>query len=123
MVLALVMAHVTASTTEDKKEENEDEHEEVEETMAEEEYTSLRGVTSFLLPEHKITCQTDPTICYVKGSPGPSCCRKLCVDTKTDPRNCGECKLKCKSKDICCRGQCIAAYIGCINSPAVAFLA
>ncbi|KAG9442721.1 hypothetical protein H6P81_018575 [Aristolochia fimbriata] len=109
IALSLLMAHATAASGH----EEEDEEEEGEEKeMIEAGSTSFRGFGSFL-PQNKHTCKRDPSICFVKGSPGPFCCKKVCVDVKVDRRNCGGCKNKCKKKDICCSGRCVFAYMGC----------
>ncbi|GMH05288.1 hypothetical protein Nepgr_007128 [Nepenthes gracilis] len=54
-----------------------------------------------------LTCNKYPRICHAKGSPGPDCCKKKCVDVKTDKLNCGMCGLKCKQPEICCKGNCV----------------
>ncbi|XP_030478594.1 stigma-specific STIG1-like protein 1 [Cannabis sativa] len=53
------------------------------------------------------TCKNIPRICLAKGSPGPSCCKKKCVDFVRDRHNCGKCGKKCKYNQICCNGKCV----------------
>ncbi|CAL1354162.1 unnamed protein product [Linum trigynum] len=53
------------------------------------------------------TCDKFPAICSARGSPGPHCCKKKCVDVMRDPVNCGKCGRKCKYSEICCRGRCV----------------
>ncbi|KAM2912635.1 hypothetical protein FF1_005249 [Malus domestica] len=77
--------------------------------------TSLRGVSRFLYNRHKTialpsyTCDNFPRICRAKNSLGPDCCKKKCVDVKTDRYNCGICGYRCKYTEICCRGKCVNA--------------
>ncbi|XP_059628603.1 stigma-specific STIG1-like protein 1 [Cornus florida] len=72
---------------------------------------SLRGTGRFLAQTWRVgvtmTCNTYPRVCRVKGSPGPDCCKKKCVNVKTDRLNCGMCGQKCKYSEICCNGQCV----------------
>ena len=53
------------------------------------------------------TCKKFPQICRAKGSPGPKCCKKKCVDLLRDRHNCGKCGKKCKYNRICCNGKCV----------------
>ncbi|XVF87773.1 hypothetical protein PTKIN_Ptkin18bG0147700 [Pterospermum kingtungense] len=72
--------------------------------------TSLRGFTSRFLAQksrHLMTCNKYPSVCLVAGSPGPYCCKKKCVNVKTDRHNCGKCGKKCKYSEICCKGKCV----------------
>ncbi|GAB4826550.1 hypothetical protein Ancab_033444 [Ancistrocladus abbreviatus] len=55
----------------------------------------------------KMTCNNYPRMCHVKGSPGPDCCKKKCVNVKTDRDNCGMCGFKCYHQEICCKGRCV----------------
>lgn len=72
---------------------------------------SLRGAGRFLAEATSLraalTCNNYPRICRVKGSPGPDCCKKKCVNVSTDRLNCGMCGHKCKYSEICCKGQCV----------------
>ncbi|XP_021294512.1 stigma-specific STIG1-like protein 3 [Herrania umbratica] len=77
-----------------------------------EEQTSLRGLSRFLAQQNlkaKATCDKFPRICRLRNSPGPDCCKKRCVNVKTDRMNCGMCGYKCKYGEICCKGQCVNA--------------
>ncbi|KAF5195055.1 Stigma-specific protein stig1 [Thalictrum thalictroides] len=72
--------------------------------------SSLRGTSRFLAqqkPKKQLSCNKFPRICRSKGSPGPDCCKKKCVNVKTDGLNCGMCGNKCKYSQICCGGKCI----------------
>ncbi|KAL5548442.1 hypothetical protein UlMin_003673 [Ulmus minor] len=55
----------------------------------------------------RLTCNKFPVICSAKGSPGPHCCKKKCVNVLTDRHNCGLCGKKCKYNEICCKGKCV----------------
>ena len=55
------------------------------------------------------TCNKFPRVCRVKGSAGPDCCNKKCVNVKEDRLNCGMCGQKCKYSEICCNGKCVNA--------------
>ncbi|GMN36509.1 hypothetical protein TIFTF001_042460 [Ficus carica] len=55
----------------------------------------------------RLTCNRLPRICRAKGSPGPTCCKKKCVNVMRDRHNCGKCGKKCKYNKICCNGKCI----------------
>ncbi|KAK6269062.1 hypothetical protein QUC31_013222 [Theobroma cacao] len=77
-----------------------------------EKQTSLRGLSRFLAQQNlkaNVTCDNFPRICRLKNSPGPDCCKKRCVNVKTDRMNCGMCGYKCKYGEICCKGQCVNA--------------
>ncbi|KAJ6999404.1 hypothetical protein D5086_003755 [Populus alba] len=70
--------------------------------------SSLRGANRFLAQTRGVmTCDKYPRVCRVKGSPGPDCCKKKCVNVMTDRLNCGMCGKKCKYPEICCKGQCV----------------
>ncbi|XP_059662581.1 stigma-specific STIG1-like protein 1 [Cornus florida] len=71
--------------------------------------TSLRGTGRFLAQTRRVTmtCNKYPRVCRAKGSPGPDCCKKKCVNVKTDRLNCGICGKKCKYSEICCKGLCV----------------
>lgn len=74
-----------------------------------EELSSLRGTGRFLAqnPRALKTCDKYPRVCDAKGSAGPDCCRKKCVDVMTDKANCGKCGRKCKYSEMCCQGKCV----------------
>ena len=55
----------------------------------------------------RITCNKFPRICHARGSPGPQCCKKICVNILMDRLNCGKCGKKCKYNEICCKGKCV----------------
>ncbi|XP_023520197.1 stigma-specific STIG1-like protein 1 [Cucurbita pepo subsp. pepo] len=54
-----------------------------------------------------VTCDRSIKVCRAKGSRGRNCCKKMCVDLKTDRYNCGKCGKKCKYSEICCKGKCV----------------
>ncbi|KAI3466548.1 hypothetical protein Pfo_023211 [Paulownia fortunei] len=58
-------------------------------------------------PHGTITCDKYPRICVAKGSLGPDCCNKQCVNVMIDRVNCGMCVKKCKYQEICCEGLCV----------------
>lgn len=70
---------------------------------------SLRGSSRFLAQtaRHTMKCNKYPQVCRADGSPGPDCCKKKCVNMKTDRLNCGMCGKKCKYSEICCKGNCV----------------
>ncbi|KAD7117971.1 hypothetical protein R6Q59_005010 [Mikania micrantha] len=71
---------------------------------------SLRGASRFLAQHYSrglVKCNKNPRLCRAKGSPGPDCCKKKCVNVKTDKQNCGLCGKKCKHQEICCNGKCV----------------
>ncbi|XP_077226528.1 uncharacterized protein LOC143859944 [Tasmannia lanceolata] len=67
---------------------------------------SLRRFLAQKMPK-ALTCDKNPRICRAKGSAGPDCCKKNCVNVMTDRLNCGVCGKKCKYMETCCRGQCV----------------
>lgn len=70
--------------------------------------TSLRGASRFLATRAAATtCDKNPRVCKAAGSAGRDCCKKKCVDLKTDRVNCGKCGKKCKYSEICCKGKCL----------------
>ncbi|KAM5588768.1 protein GRIM REAPER-like [Rosa sericea] len=79
----------------------------VPESEMQEATTSLRGVSRFLTSQQNLTCNKFPRVCRLKKSPGPDCCKKKCVNVKTDKLNCGFCGRKCKQTEICCKGKCV----------------
>ncbi|XP_068640785.1 stigma-specific STIG1-like protein 3 [Aristolochia californica] len=100
---AFLLAHAAAAIMNEKEEAATvvaEEEQEVDEGVLD--FISLRGVSN-----QRMTCEQDPTICLMRGSPGKDCCKKTCVDINTDKRNCGGCKVKCKSSYECCEGLCV----------------
>lgn len=70
-------------------------------------------VGRFLLQKkraHRLTCNKFPRVCHAKGSPGPHCCKKKCVNVLKDRINCGLCGKKCKYGEICCNGKCVNLF-------------
>ncbi|KAK1368327.1 stigma-specific STIG1-like protein 1 [Heracleum sosnowskyi] len=69
----------------------------------------LRQTGRFLAnkPRAWRTCDKYPRVCDNKGSPGPDCCKKQCVNVMSDKANCGKCGRKCKYGETCCKGQCV----------------
>ncbi|KAL5578769.1 hypothetical protein UlMin_011211 [Ulmus minor] len=57
------------------------------------------------------TCDKFPRVCRAKGSSGPDCCSKQCVDVSKDKLNCGKCGKKCKYSEICCQGNCVNSSV------------
>ncbi|GMJ05072.1 hypothetical protein like AT1G11925 [Hibiscus trionum] len=82
------------------------------------EYSSTEGRRSLLQKKQsrRVTCKKFPGICQAKGSPGPTCCKKKCVNVLTDRQNCGKCGKKCKhcggcnnrcgNREFCVLGLC-----------------
>jgi Stigma-specific protein, Stig1 len=58
-------------------------------------------------PRATLTCDKFPRVCRQKGSPGPDCCKKMCVNVMTDNLNCGECGRRCRFGQTCCGGTCV----------------
>ncbi|KAK1422580.1 hypothetical protein QVD17_17863 [Tagetes erecta] len=87
------------------------EHEGDEEDLLPSYDDSVRGTSRFLAQLHdnsyRVKCNKNPRLCRAKGSPGPDCCKKKCVNVKTDKQNCGLCGKKCKNQEICCNGKCV----------------
>ncbi|XAR65677.1 hypothetical protein NMG60_11009863 [Bertholletia excelsa] len=113
LVLAVLLALAMTILGEEMSPEGEDDAEtpEDEEIPFQEspEATSLRGTSRLLAQTSRanMKCNKYPRICHVKGSPGPDCCNKKCVNVKTDRLNCGYCGKKCKYSEICCKGKCV----------------
>ncbi|KAL4348398.1 hypothetical protein GQ457_17G016580 [Hibiscus cannabinus] len=101
LVLAMVMAITLSSTTSETTH-----HPSADRQMP----TSFRGAGRFLgqKPRPVFTCDRHPEICSTKGSPGPFCCNKICVNMETDKFNCGKCGKKCSYSKICCGGKCVS---------------
>lgn len=74
--------------------------------------TLLRGTSRFLAQQNvaaRMTCDKFPRVCRLKRGEGPDCCKKKCVNVKTDRFNCGMCGYKCKYTETCCKGKCVDA--------------
>ncbi|CAH2038189.1 unnamed protein product [Thlaspi arvense] len=54
-----------------------------------------------------LTCDKSPKVCRLKGSSGRDCCRKKCVDLRTNKLNCGRCGKSCQYSEVCCNGYCV----------------
>ncbi|KAJ4808214.1 hypothetical protein LUZ62_020780 [Rhynchospora pubera] len=68
-------------------------------------YKSMRGF-NYLVRE-TATCDKFPEVCQAKGSTGPNCCKKKCVNFMADNLNCGWCGRRCWYGQTCCGGNCI----------------
>ncbi|XP_004145195.1 stigma-specific STIG1-like protein 1 [Cucumis sativus] len=69
---------------------------------------SVRGLLfNFESLQKGVTCNKYPRVCRAKGSKGPDCCNRKCVNVETDRNNCGMCGNKCKYSRICCNGRCV----------------
>ncbi|KAE8654220.1 putative dopamine beta-monooxygenase [Hibiscus syriacus] len=104
----VVLILSNSATSEQESNENysaDDDHNNV--TMDSSEYSSAEGHRWLLHRKRsrRVTCNKFPIICHAKGSPGPICCKKKCVNVLKDWQNCGKCGKKCKYNEICCKGQ------------------
>jgi len=54
-----------------------------------------------------MTCDKYPRVCRAKGSEGPDCCKRKCVNVSNDRNNCGMCGKRCKYSQVCCKGKCV----------------
>ncbi|XP_050220515.1 stigma-specific STIG1-like protein 1 [Mercurialis annua] len=79
---------------------------EINEVSSEHQFGRVLYQKKFRKPR-RVRCNKYPTICHAKGSPGPHCCKKKCVNVLTDRVNCGACGKKCKYNQICCNGNCV----------------
>ncbi|XP_068667421.1 stigma-specific STIG1-like protein 1 [Aristolochia californica] len=114
MALLLVIARATTPTTSEEDDDEElpgvDNHTASNDfPSADNEPLSLRGVSRLLAQKNpkSLKCNKNPRICRAKGSPGPDCCKKKCINVTTDRLNCGLCGRKCKYREVCCKGQCV----------------
>uniref|UniRef100_J3KY88 Uncharacterized protein n=1 Tax=Oryza brachyantha TaxID=4533 RepID=J3KY88_ORYBR len=48
-----------------------------------------------------------PSVCLERGSPGATCCKGHCVDTRSSIAHCGRCHHVCKHGKTCCGGRCV----------------
>nr|XP_011457947.1 PREDICTED: stigma-specific STIG1-like protein 1 [Fragaria vesca subsp. vesca] len=108
MLMALAAITLSASAPEEDREEwFSDEDNDLPATLSQMK-TSLRGASRFLATRATTTtCDKNPKVCKAAGSVGRDCCKKKCVDLKTDRVNCGKCGKKCKYSEICCKGKCL----------------
>ncbi|CAH1439965.1 unnamed protein product [Lactuca virosa] len=65
------------------------------------------GIGGVLDDTRGLKCNKNPRLCLAKGSPGPDCCNKKCVNVIIDKQNCRLCGRKCKYMEICCKGSCV----------------
>ncbi|KAF5202571.1 Stigma-specific stig1-like protein [Thalictrum thalictroides] len=79
--------------------------------LSDEKIFPSRRISRFLAEEKdnrpKYHCNKDNDVCYEAGSSGNTCCNNKCIDIKTDDKNCGACKQKCKYTESCCNGKCV----------------
>ncbi|KAJ4804543.1 hypothetical protein LUZ62_017109 [Rhynchospora pubera] len=102
LVVATTPLKVSSNPLIDKDEENEISHTGT--------YDSMRGFTYLVnrnKPRETATCDKFPRVCRAKGSAGPDCCKKQCVNVMTDNLNCGECGRRCLYGQTCCSGNCV----------------
>lgn len=119
VILVALAISLSATPAQDElslKEDNETTNHDIETSdlssaeMSRPELTSLRGSIRFLAqikPRVPMTCDKYPRVCHAKGSSGPDCCKKKCVNVMTDRLNCGKCGKKCNYSELCCKGQCV----------------
>jgi len=118
LAMLMALAYTLSATTEedsfvaienDDDSTNEDENTDLPWLGTQETTSSLRGANRFLAQKTRaaMTCNKYPRVCRAKGSPGPDCCKKKCVNVLTDRLNCGMCGKKCKYAEICCKGHCV----------------
>ena len=55
------------------------------------------------------TCQRGRCVCPA----GTTECSGVCVDTTSDPRNCGTCGTRCQLNGACLAGRCDCVPVGC----------
>ncbi|XP_022714418.1 stigma-specific STIG1-like protein 1 [Durio zibethinus] len=110
MAFAITLSASTTSGEEPFRNNDENPSEASDLPMADtQEPSSFRGAGRFLAQSSRAakTCDKNPKICRINGSPGPFCCNKKCVDIETDKFNCGKCGKKCNYSKICCEGKCV----------------
>ncbi|XP_040381253.1 stigma-specific STIG1-like protein 1 [Oryza brachyantha] len=60
------------------------------------------------LPLSYYNCRRKPpSVCLERGSPGATCCKGHCVDTRSSIAHCGRCHHVCKHGKTCCGGRCV----------------
>ncbi len=47
---------------------------------------------------------------------GETCCADICVDTATDPENCGQCSDTCRDGETCSGGNCVCGNDTCADN-------
>ncbi|XP_039058759.1 stigma-specific STIG1-like protein 1 [Hibiscus syriacus] len=109
IIMILVLSISAASQQESSENYSADHEDHSNVAMDSSEYSSAEGHRSLLQRKRsrRVTCNKFPTICGAKGSPGPTCCKKKCVNVLKDRQNCGKCGKKCKYNEICCEGKCV----------------
>ena len=107
MLMALAIADLSATPYEEEPILPSHEDKNLPYKKAESMTDSLRGTSRFLASRRPVTCNKYPKVCLTKGSSGPDCCKKKCVDLSADSVNCGRCGKKCKFSEICCKGKCV----------------
>lgn len=65
------------------------------------------------------SCDPDTTTCRCGAGPGctatQACCAGGCLDTQSDPNNCGGCGIMCSGAEVCMGGTC-TTDIPCVPS-------
>ncbi|XP_008782254.1 stigma-specific STIG1-like protein 1 [Phoenix dactylifera] len=110
MALAMAFATSLAFATTSINEEQPTMAPSSDEVFSEDESSPVTGTSRFLAqykPRATMTCDRFPRICRAKGSSGPDCCKKKCVNVMKDNLNCGQCGLRCRYGTTCCSGRCV----------------
>lgn len=63
----------------------------------------------------KLNCGACGVDCSQSALGGPDCCGGLCVDFKTDPKNCGGCGNVCDAGNVCQAGACVQPCTPCVG--------
>ena len=58
----------------------------------------------------------DQQLCAAAGGAGGACCSGSCMDTLSDPLNCGQCYNACQPGELCVYGSCEAVASSCASS-------
>ncbi|EEF32914.1 stigma-specific STIG1-like protein 1 [Ricinus communis] len=126
LVMALIFTVAALPTEQDQEQEDTDydlseqSYDEANEFSSEHRFGRILAQKK-LRKARRVRCNKFPRICHAKGSPGPYCCKKKCVNVLTDRLNCGACGKKCKYNQMCCNGKCINPFFnrrhcgGCNN--------
>nr|XP_010916127.1 stigma-specific STIG1-like protein 1 [Elaeis guineensis] len=110
MALAMALATSLASPIIPSEEEEHNASSFSDPLTPEEASSSMRGVSRLLAQtnvEASKTCDRYPRVCRAKGSSGPDCCWKRCVNVMADNQNCGWCGMRCGYGQTCCGGRCV----------------